>query len=162
MKKRRRKKNKKLKLYKRILLFLTGFIITEIIGVAFLLYGPLPKFRNWLVTTAMTTMNHQYLATMFYSDETINKILEQNKVIEPDSDTDLSIINSEKLDTNTYKNEYEKEILNHKKDEKYKLINISGKGYSGYLVAIYDPSKVKVVTTKNYGVSGSYRYGQKN
>ena len=47
----------------------------------FLLYGPWGNFRNWLITTAMTTMNHQYLATWFYSDETIQKVLDNNKVI---------------------------------------------------------------------------------
>ena len=33
-----------------------------------LLYGPYPKFREWLITTAMETMNHQYLCKIFYSD----------------------------------------------------------------------------------------------
>ena len=155
MKKKKRRK-KKVSIRRKVFLFLLGFIITEGLGGVFLLYGPLPKFRNWLVTTAMTTMNHQYLATIFYSDKTINKILEENKVIEPDKDTDLSIINTNKLNNNTYKNEYEKQILEHKKNETYKLINISGKGYSGYLVAIYDPSKIKVVTSKNLGYSGEY------
>ena len=31
----------------------------------FLLYGPYKGFREWLVTTAMTTMTHQYFATWF-------------------------------------------------------------------------------------------------
>ena len=154
MKRKRRKK--KVSIKKKILLFLIGFIITEGLGGVFLLYGPLPNFRNWLVTTAMTTMNHQYLATMFYSDKTINKILEENKLIEPDKDTDLSIINTNKLNNNTYKNEYEKEILENKKNEQYKLVNISGKGYSGYLVAVYNPEKIKVVTSKNLGYTGEY------
>ena len=36
-------------------------------GIAlFLLYGPWPGFRNLWITTAMTTMNHQYLATALY------------------------------------------------------------------------------------------------
>ena len=63
--------------------------------VLFLLYGPYPDFRNWLVTTAMSTMNHQYLATTFYSEERINKVLEQNTTIEPESNTDTSLIMAE-------------------------------------------------------------------
>lgn len=141
---------------KKIIIFLGSLLVTGILGSIFLLYGPSPKFRNWLVTTAMTTMNHQYLATMFYSDETIEKILEENKLIEPNNNTDLDLINTEKIKTTIYKDKYEKEILEHKSDEAYKMIEVSGNNYSGYLVAIYDPSKIKVVTSKNLGRGGEY------
>ena len=69
------KHRKKKSVFKKIL---TTFIILFIIGCAtlgFLLYGPYPGFREWLITTAMTTMTHQYLATWFYSDETIQEVL---------------------------------------------------------------------------------------
>ena len=49
---------------------------------AFALYGPWKNFRVWLITSAMTTMNHQYLATIFYSDKTIDEVLKDNYVIE--------------------------------------------------------------------------------
>lgn len=141
---------------KKIIIIVISFFVTECLGMIFLLYGPLPKFRNWLVTTAMTTMNHQYLATFFYSDETIKKILEENKIIEPDSDTNLDIINTNSIRSTVYKDEYEKEILEHDEGETYKMIEVSGKTYSGYLVAIYDPSKIKLVTSKNLGIKGEY------
>lgn len=155
-KRKKNKKNRNISLTKKICIFLISFFITELCGCAFLLYGPLPKFRNWLVTTAMTTMNHQYLATTFYDEATINKILAANKIIEPTSNTDLSIINTTKVTTTIYKDEYEKEILSHEEDEFYKMIDIKGDNYSGYLVAIYDPAKIKVVTSKNLGVEGEY------
>ena len=154
-----RKKNKskrKLSVKKKIVIFLISFIVTGFVGGLFLLYGPLPNFRNWLVTTAMTTMNHQYLAKWFYSDAEIEKILASNKVIEPDKDTDLAIINMDKITATVYKDEYEKEILEHDSDEVYKMIEVSGKTYSGYLVAIYDPSRIQVVVSKNLGVNGEY------
>lgn len=150
------KKSRKINKKKKILIGLSSFLVTLILGGLFLLYGPLPNFRNWLVTTAMTTMNHQNLAKMFYSNKTIEKILEENKIIEPTQDTDLSIIDTSDITTTIYKDKYEKEILEHKKSEKYKMIEISGKNYSGYLVAIYDPSKVSVVTSKNIGTKGQY------
>lgn len=157
---KKRKKNnrnkKEISTTKKFLIFLASFLLTEAIGGVFLLYGPLPKFRNWLVTTAMTTMNHQYLATTFYSDTTIQKILEENKLIEPISNTDTSLINTTMIQTTIYKDEYEKEILEHEKDETYKMIEIKGDNYSGYLVAIYDPSKIKVITSKKLGVEGEY------
>lgn len=155
-KKDKQKTKKEISTTKKVLIFMVSFFIAECLGGLFLLYGPLPKFRNWLVTTAMTTMNHQYLATFFYSDETIKKILEENKIIEPNGNTNLDIINTNTIQTTVYKNEYEKEILSHDKDEPYKMIEVSGKNYSGYLVAIYDPSKIKVVTSKNLGIEGEY------
>ncbi len=154
---RKRKKNKKkISIGKKILAFIVSFFVVEIIGGIFLLYGPLPKFRNWLVTTAMTTMHHQYLATWFYSDKKIEEILDANRVIEPNGDTNLSSINTDKISSHIYLDEYEKEILEHKDGEDYKMIEVSGDGYSGYLVAIYDPSRVGVVTSKNFGVTGEY------
>lgn len=150
MKRIRSKNNPKLKI------IIITIIIVIISIPLFLLYGPYNGFRNWLVTTAMTTMNHQYLATTFYSDETINKILEENKIIEPTSTTDLSLINNNKIKTTIYKNEYEKEILEHDDNAIYKMVEIKEKNFSGYLTAIYDPSKIKLVTTKNLGTSGEY------
>lgn len=147
---------KKKKTKKKVFIILTSICITGIICILLLLYGPYPKFRNWLVTTAMTTMNHQYLATMFYDSDTINKILEQNKIIEPTTNTNLDIINTNSIEKTIYKDKYEKEILEHNQDELYKMIEIKGNNYSGYLVAIYNPAKIKVVTSKNLGVSGEY------
>lgn len=145
-----------MKTRKKIFIGLISLLITLLVVFIFLLYGPYKGFRNWLITTAMTTMNHQWLATIFYSDQVINKVLEENKIIEAVDDTDLLEINTDKLSKTMYKNEYDKEILKHEPEEIYKLINIKGKGYSGFLVAIYNPEKIKVVSTKNLGVSGEY------
>lgn len=145
-----------LSLKKKIIIVVISFCITMIGGLVFLLYGPYNGFRDWLVTTAMTTMSHQYLATIFYSDETINEILENNKIIEPSGDTDLNLINTDSVSSVIYKDEYEREILEHEDGEMYKMIEISGDNYSGYLVAIYDPSKVSVAVTKDLGYKGEY------
>ena len=64
-------KNKKLSFKKKILMTVISFCVTMIGCLVFLLYGPYNGFRDWLVTKAMTTLNHQYLATWFYSDERI-------------------------------------------------------------------------------------------
>ena len=153
MKKIRKKLTKKTKV---IIIIFLSFVAISLSSGLLLLYGPYNGFRNWLITTAMTTMNHQYLATMFYSDETINKVLSENKVIETTEDTNLLEINTKDSNTIIYKDKYDKEILEHDEEAIYKLIEISGKNYSGYLTAIYDPSKIKLVTTKNLGRSGEY------
>lgn len=123
------------------------------ITVLFLLYGPYNGFRDWLVTTAMGTMNHQYLATTFYNMDRIEEILSHHSTVEPDFDTDTSLITA---DENEYIDDYDREILDRNKNDVYKIIEIDEDGYSGYLAAVYDPSKIKVTYSKNLGVTGEY------
>ena len=71
--------------------------IVGIIAVLVLLYGPYNGFRDWLITTAMTTMTHQYFATWFYDDDVINSVLDKNKVVETNETTDTSLIKTNSL-----------------------------------------------------------------
>jgi len=41
----------------------------------FLAYGPISYFRDLLITTAMTTKSHKYLARTIYSEKTIEKVI---------------------------------------------------------------------------------------
>ena len=82
--KKETKDKKKMKLWQKIVVVLICLGLIFGSGLAFLLYGPYPVFRNWLITTAMTTMSHKYLATWFYDDETINKVIQDNYVRESD------------------------------------------------------------------------------
>lgn len=149
-------KNKKNK-GKVILIILLGLFITGLGGGLFLMYGPYAGFRNWLITTAMTTMNHQYLATWFYSDEKISEVLANNRVIEPDEDSNVSLIeiNTDSLNNAIYKDEYDREILEREEGTLYKIIEIKENGYKGYLAAVYDPSKIRLVTSQ-YSYKGEY------
>lgn len=150
-------KKKKKKNWKKILLIFLIIIILGVCSGGFLLYGPYSGFRDWLITTAMTTMTHQYLATWFYDDDTINAVLDKNKVKEVNEVTDTNTIVINKTATQKeYENEYEREILERDANADYKIINIKGKGYSGYLAAIYEPSRIKTVYTKKLGRSGQY------
>ena len=137
---------------------LFGLGTIGIIVVIFLLYGPYSKFRSWLVTTAMTTMTHQYFATWFYDDDTINYILDKNKVVETNETTDVDAIKiGASQEVTEYENEYERAILERdSKNNDYKIIEISEKSFDGYLVAVYDPSRIQAVCTENLGKSGQY------
>lgn len=155
--------NKKKKSKKIWLKILISIIILGILGIsalAFLLYGPYSGFREWLITSAMTTMRHQYLATWFYNDETIQEVLDNNKVHETDESTDTSmiiVVDNENENNTQYANEYEKQILQKDPEhEDYKIIKIEGKGYDGYMAVIYDPSRIKTVYTSKLGKTGEY------
>lgn len=150
-------KKKKKRRVKKVVLIITIIVILLVSMGLFLLYGPYSKFRNWLITTATTTMNHQYLATMFYNDKTIQNVLAQNRVIEPSEDTNSALVQFVNYDTtiSTYKNKYDKQILSKTKgNNDYKLIKIKGDGLRGYLVAIYNPAKVKIATASTMGNNG--------
>ena len=121
----------------------------------FLFYGPITKFHSFWITSAMTTMSHQYLAKMVYSDAYIKKVLQENSILEVDEVSNPDLIQFHKYTTTIYRNEYEKEILTKDKgNDLYKLINIKGDGYEGFLVAIYDPSRIHIATTAYLGKRG--------
>ena len=84
----------------------------------------------------------------------IQKVLKNNSILEIDEISDPNQINFRKYTTTIYRNEYEKEILHHPENDLYKVINVSGSGYQGFLVAIYDPSRISIATTAYLGKRG--------
>lgn len=157
-KKQKKVKEKKKSIKGKILkVILILFLLGAITGLT-LLYGPWHGFRDWLITTAMTTLSHQWMATTFYSNEIIQSVLSENTVIETGETTNTEEVEIQTItNEEVYENEYEEAIL--KKDDGndlYKVIDIKGEGYTGHLVAIYDPSKISVCTTKYLGTKGQY------
>lgn len=163
-------KNKKIKTGRRVKTWakaITGIFLTGYVGVStlvmVLLYGPNNGFRDWLVTTAMMTMNHQYLAEWFYDEVTIKDILDSNTVVESGIDTnpDLVQIGGGNAGQTVYANEYEEAILKKDKgNELYKIIDINEGKFKGKMAVIYDPSKVKLAVSKGTGSNLDSSYGQ--
>ena len=122
----------------------------------YILYGSFNGFRDWLITTAMSTMNHQYYCKWFYNNEQIKKVLSNNYIDDKGMETDPSLINHEEI--KVYKNEYEKEILEREEGTLYKVINFEVNGCKAYLGVVYDASKIKVGYSKWLGRSGQYVY----
>ena len=131
--------------------------------VMVLLYGPNDKVRSFLITSAMTTMEHQYFATWFYNDEIISKTLGDNVVVETNEEVDLELVTVGNIDFNKiiYKNEYEEQVLTKEEGNNlYKIINIDRDGYKAKLAVIYDPSKVILGVSKYIGTSLDVAKGQ--
>ena len=157
-KQKKTKKNGK-RWLKRLGLFCLSMVAIGLVVLDVLLYGPNYKFRDWLVTNAMTTMNHRYLATWFYSDDEIAEVMSRNRVVEPDANTDTSLITVGELDNSkevVYANEYDRQILEREEGQEFKVIEIHEDNYDAYLAAIYDPSRISVATTKYLHSSGQY------
>lgn len=122
----------------------------------FIMYGPIDYFRNLYVNTAMKTMHHQYLAQIFYSADTIEKIENSNYFVEFSGNANLDDIVINTQEKKKYLDEYEEELLTRDEgNELYKIIDIDIGTSSGYLVAIYDPTKVRLIKTKKFNIGGS-------
>ncbi len=149
---KRRKKNYKLTIICVILdiLAISGFVM---------MYGPWDKIRNFYVTTTMKTMNHQYLAHVFYSDEFINKILNSNYFIPITEAVSLDDIIIDTSPKKKYDNEYDEAVLTRDGDnEDYKLIELKIGASKAHLVAIYDPTKISLLRAPKFNRGG---YGEK-
>ena len=133
------KRREKRKLRSRIFTIIISLFLIGVLSVAFLLYGPYSGFRDWIITVGMTSMTHQWIPKMFYSDKTIENVMANNRVDEIKEDTNTNEIKKEEVivPEKQYKDEYEKQILApnldkdkydiYKDDKDYRIIKIKGK-----------------------------------
>ena len=160
-----KKKKKKNKIWKKIIIVFIIIIMIGVASLAILLYGPYHGFRDWLITSSMTTMTHQWIAHLFYSDEIIAEVMANNRVEEIKEDTDTNSIETS-VEVIEYANKYDEQILAKDLDWKeydiyadekeYRIVNIKGDGFNGFLAAVYDPSKIHTLVTSRLGTSGQY------
>lgn len=124
-----------------ILGILFELIFIPALTIVLVYYGPFSNIRDMVVTTAMTTMSHQYFATFFLSDETINEILERTRPQELAEEQNLDDI---QIKTEKTRN-----------TEGIELVDVSSSTFSGYLLIVSDPSRVKLVTAPRLGEVGA-------
>ncbi|MCI6002034.1 MAG: phosphodiester glycosidase family protein [Tenericutes bacterium] len=131
------------------------FIILDIFAIICLItfYVPFFGIRDFLITNAMPTMSHKYIARTFYSNKTIKEVLNSNKVIELEDSTDPTKIDFTKLvDTGHYSSIYEEQVLKRDKgNDLYKIITVEEDGYKAYIAVIYDAKRVHLVSSSNSG-----------
>lgn len=136
-------------LYRGLIVFLIlVFVVTG--GFLTVLYSPLfTSYRDLFVTSAMTSLNHQYLAKWFFSSKDIAAILKRNEVKTTSESTNTSAIqvaaNTSSSSQNTQTATYSNDIQS---------ITITGSGYVGHLLIISDPTKVHVAYSNQLGTKG--------
>ena len=137
---KKRKHTKKKTLKQKLILLLKIFICLIILmGIFIYLFfktSLFQKYKELWVETAMSTMNHQFLATWFLSDEEINEILKKLEVQNNENSNNDDITIQEP-------NEEEKE-----KEKPINLDKITGKNYVGYVLTIPNASQVKLVDAR--------------
>ncbi len=121
------------------LFLLFQIIFIPVLAIILVYYGPFTSTRDMIVTTAMTTMTHQYFATWFLSQEKINEILEANR---PDEDIEDQEVNEIAVNSENV-------------NEGIELVDVSTRTFKGYLLIVNDPSRVKLVSAPKIGKIGS-------
>jgi exopolysaccharide biosynthesis protein len=127
---KQKSKNKGIKRILFILAIPVQVFAAAVICCMLVFYGPFNTVRKYVVSTAMATYSHQYIAKIFLSGQQIKAIL-GNDVIkaDPQKVTDVSVQN-----------------VNSKSIDQYE---IKGKQFHGYLLEVSDPARVKVGYTKH-------------
>ena len=139
------KKIKEMHLLVKLMLIIDFIIVLCFIFV----YGPIDYAKVFWITTSMNTANHQFLANIFYSEDTIKEVMSNNYLVEIDEDTDISSITIGKKEKITsFSSIYEKEILDRDEDDLYKLIEFKYNEFNCYMIAIYDPTRVLAAHNK--------------
>ena len=121
-----------------ILFLLFQIIYIPALTILLVFYGPFTNTRDMVVTTAMTTMTHQYFATWFLSEEKINEILRANR---PEETNELQEVDEIKVSENV--------------NDGIELVDVSSSTYKGYLLIINDPSRVKLASSPRLGKVGA-------
>lgn len=156
-KEKRKKEKKKKEKNKSNKKWIVTFGILDVLALIclFLMYGPISYFRNLWVTSAMTTATHQYLAYIFFNEDTVQKIMDNNIVIESGENTNKDDINHAGEDTGVYESIYEEQVLKRTPgNDLYKVIDIEGDGYKGHMIVVYDPSRVTLFETPTIKYGG--------
>lgn len=125
------------------LFLLFQIIYIPLLSILLIYYGPFDKTRDMIVTTAMTTMTHQYFATWFLDDATIQEILVRNR---PDENLGEQNVNDITVNTDI------KAVNN---TDGVELVDVSSSTFKGYLLIVDDPSRVKLVSAPRLGVVGA-------
>jgi len=152
-KEKKAKKTKKTKKQRKVRKTTILFIILDILvaGCFFLVYGPYAGFRNLIISTAMGTKSHQYIAYTFWSDKVIQDVLSKGAYIPINEAVDLDQIVIDTAPKDEYENEYDEAILTRDPgNEDYKYMKVKVGKYDAHLVAIYDPSKVELIHSQSF------------
>ena len=140
---------------KKVIIIILAILDLGAIACLALAYGPYSGFRNWFITTTSDSWHHSYLAHVLYSDKQINDLLDSMQTYEADGVTDASQITFNGEDPGVYESIYEEQVL--KRDEGndlYKVVEISGPKYKGYVLVVYDPSRISLYQSTRMKTGG--------
>ncbi len=123
------KKSLKVTFIKRMSIFFAFEIIFTCLTMPlFIFYGPFENVKRTLVGMSWNTLNHQYIARFFLSDEAINRIIGSSLAVDP-------VEAGEEI----------KELkFGVKHTDRIDVFNIDGGDFVGKMITVYDPTRIEV------------------
>ena len=131
------KRKKKHKLRNFIFYLIFGIIFTGVTAPLIIFHGPFTNVKKTIVDASMTTLTHQWIAKMFLSDAEIQKIRREDtvQIVQQGNNNLIKFINS-----------HDNSV------ERYSISN--GRKFTGYVLIIKDPTRVKVGYSNKLGTQG--------
>ncbi len=145
-----KQKSKVWKVIRRIALCVVTILLLAVAGLygicAVVFKGPSPSARDKLVMSTLEMSAAKWVPRVFFSQEEIDKIIEENSIVPTDEITNPNLV---VIPTEENKNpEIEDEWADY--PDGIKIIDIKGDTYRGYLMMVRDPSRVYVATSSNF------------
>ena len=144
--------------FKKAIVFALSITLTLAIvfsGLTFLLYGPYSYVRDYIITSAMTTLNHQWIATMLYDEQQIDEVMRANTVIELGETTDIGMIN---IGSASWPGKKAKPTIKEAEikyaDDDVIVEEFKFSTFKGWMMLVRDPKKVDLGIAKDIGVKG--------
>lgn len=117
--------------------FLAVFMLYNFVTVPpMVFYGPFDDVRQMVVGAVATSRHPQYLR-LFYSEEKVRQLMRQSGIDTGDNDIGNAPL-----------------AIKPNEDDRLELINIETSRFKGKLLKIYNPKRVKMVTTKDLFKAG--------
>ena len=139
-------------------LTITFVVLDILVAIGFFVtYSPIfEDFQNKIISTAIDTKTHDYIAYIFYSEEHVSKVVAMNSFTPIDEEVKLDDIVIDTKPRESYDNPYDEAILTRDVgNDDYKYIKVKVGKYDAHLVAIYDPSKIHLLTCKKFNTKDS-------
>lgn len=125
------------------------------------LSGLFPNIQELWVTSAMTTMSHQWCATLFIDKDVIDDIMARTYVDDSNYETKVELMESANKEDYPFKfliYNYKEDVLSEEKkykDEGYEKLEdgvyvkeVSDTTWHGYLMLVVDPRRVSLADTR--------------
>lgn len=146
------------------LLVFSIVLVIGVVGYVTVVFGNIPfivKWRNIWIETAMTTDQHQWLATAFFPDSLIKEIMDAQVDIKDISVTDIygnqssDILGQENLVVGE-KDKFGNTVYANDLEENIVILEIKKTNFTGKLVLVDDPSRVFLGVTDYKNSRGEF------
>lgn len=126
-----------MKAAKNIIFFIIfQLIFCSILGIILVFHGPFTNIKETFVTSAMSTMSHQYLAKLFLSQDEIDSIMVKAR------------------SGNRQESEKSGDVTVSKDSNNIEIIDIKTNKFKGYIMVVDNPSRIRVGSPESLGESG--------